>query len=429
MSYEAFYLIFIDNFWFNLCIVFVTIMIYLLIFKKNIYSIFDPLFFYILLSSAGNSVVFILFLSGDIPHYYLYQFLLTEASFILGFFCFKPINLKKKRHTANNFLGLRITKRIKLLYFISAVLYILSHLVIYIFKGIPLFMPSRLESYTGGYGFMLSIQKTTEVIVLSILSYKLLLKLRYKLLDYIMIFLLVVFSILSGSKAVFLNIVFILFYVAYFLSIKMSYPQIMKKFNRISVKFFILAVFTTSVVLWFVKHENPFFAIAWRVIMNGDVYMMAYVNNNIEMIEGDFLTLVLPYKVVNMLGLDPVKNLGMQLVEIIYQADVYAGPNARHNILGYVSFGYWGSLIFSFFIGILVGFLRNKLIKLLKLNLESLTIFVLILSPVLLLPTDFAYGLYIYISELIVFTIIYTLSIIFSYEKTQKKIWQNNKLQ
>ena len=419
MSYEVFYLLFIDNFWFNLCIVFVTIMIYLLIFKKNIYSIFDPLFFYILLSSAGNSVVFILFLSGDIPHYYLYQFLLTEASFILGFFCFKPINLKKI-HTANNFLSLRITKRIKLLYFISAVLYILSHLVIYIFKGIPLFMPSRLEAYIGGYGFMFSIQTTTQVVVLSILSYKLLLKLRYKLLDYIMIFLFVVFSILSGSRAVFLNIVFILFYVAYFLSIKMSYPQIMKKLNRISVKFFILAVFTTSVVLWFVKHENPFLTIAWRVIMTGDVYMMAYVNNNIEMIEGDFLTLVLPYKVVNMLGLDHVKNLGNQLIEIIYQAGLNIGPNARHNILGYVSFGYWGSLIFSFFIGILVGFLRNKLIKLLKLNLESLTIFVLILSPALSLPTDFAYGFFKYISELIVFIIIYTLSVIFSLEKSKQ---------
>jgi hypothetical protein len=148
---------------------------------------------------------------------------------------------------------------------------------------------------------------------------------------------------------------------------------------------------------------------------------MAYVNNNIEMIEGDFLTLVLPYKVVNMLGLDHVKNLGNQLIEIIYQAGLNIGPNARHNILGYVSFGYWGSLIFSFFIGILVGFLRNKLIKLLKLNLESLTIFVLILSSALYLPADFAYGLFTYISELIVFSIIYTLSIIFSYEKTQKR--------
>jgi len=416
MSYEVFYLLFIDNFWFNLCIVFVTIIIYLLIFRKNIYSIFDPLFFYILLSSAGNSVVFILFLSGDIPQYYLYQFLLTEASFILGFFCFKPINLKKI-HAVNNFWSLRITKRIKLLYFISAVLYTLSHLVIYIFKGIPLFMTSRLEATTDGYGFILSISITTEIVVLSLLGYKLVIKLRYRLYDYVMIFLFIVFSILSGSKATFLGIVFNLFYVTYFLSIKMGYPQIMKKFNRISVKFFILAVFTTLVVLWFVKHENPFFTIAWRVIMNGDVYMMAYVNNFIETIEGNFLTLVLPYKLVNMLDLDPVKSLGMQLMEIVYHTDLYVGPNARHNILGYVSFGYWGSIIFSFFIGALVGFLRNKFIKLLKLNLESLIIFVLILSPALSLPTDFSYGLFEYISELIVFIIIYTLSVILSFKK------------
>jgi hypothetical protein len=200
----------------------------------------------------------------------------------------------------------------------------------------------------------------------------------------------------------------------------MGYPQIIKKFNKISVKFLILAIFSTSVVLLFVKQENPLFSIAWRVIMNGDVYMMAYVNSNIEMIEGNFLTLVLPNKVVNMLGLDPVKNLGMQLMEIVYHADLYVGPNARHNILGYVSFGFFGSLIFSFFIGALVGFLRNKLIKLLKLNLESLITFVLILSPALSLPTDFAYAFFKYISELIVFIIIYTLSVIFSLKKSKR---------
>jgi len=424
MSYENFFFLFINNFWFNLCVVFATIIFYLLIFKKNIYSIFDPLFFYIFFSSAGKSVVFILFLSGYITSYYLYQFLLTEVFFILGFLVFKPISFKKM-HNANIFFSLRITKRIKILYFISGVLYILSNLVIYILKGIPLFMTSRLNATTGGYGFALSISVTTGIIVLSILCYKLLLKFRYRLFDYVMFFLFLVFSILSGSKAVFLGIIFILFYVVYFLSVKMSYPQIIKKFNRISAKFAILASIT-SIVILFMKHLNPFLTIGWRILMGGDAFMMSYVNNNIEMIKGNFLTLSLPFRIVDILNLHYVKPIGEQLTNIIYGTDINAGPNALYNILGYVSFGYWGSLIFSFFIGILVGFLRNKLIKLLKLNLESLIIFVLILYPALSLPADFNFGLFQYISELIVFIIIYSLSVIFSYEKS-KTIQQNTK--
>jgi len=253
MPYEYFSAVFFEDMWFNLFLIFMTISVVLFIYKKYIYSLYDPLFFFLIFSSAGYSVVFILFFSGHIATYYLIHFILTQLSLIIGFLLFKPVNFKKLKKPDSLFY-LRITQRVKIIYYISGVLYIFSHLVLYIIKGIPLFMHSRLDATTGGFGFILSISSTTIQIVLSILSYKYLLGFKFKFFDYVMSFSFVLFSLLSGSKSIFIGVVFILFYVAYFLSVKLSIPQIINKFNKIAKNTFILAVLSLFFLLFFIKN-------------------------------------------------------------------------------------------------------------------------------------------------------------------------------
>ncbi|WP_156875233.1 O-antigen polymerase [Thermodesulfovibrio thiophilus] len=409
MPYEHFALLFLENFGFNLFIVFLTMTSVLLVYKKNIYSLFDPLLFFLIFSSAGYSVVFILFFSGDIKLYYVVHFLLTQAFLIFGFLLFKPVNLKKIRKP-EHFFYLRISKRVKVIYLLSSFFYLISHLLLYTFKGIPLFMPSRLDATVGGFGFIASISSTTSVIILSYLSYKFLLGFKFKIFDYLIFFLFIIFSILSGSKSVFISAIFVGFYVAYFISVKLSIPTIMQKFNKASFKIFLLAFITLIILTILLTDEHPLIRIVFRIIMTGDIYMMSYVDDNINLIEGNFFNLVLPYRLVDILGLEHVRVIGNQLVEIVYGIEQNTGPNARHNVLGYVAFGYFGAIIFSFLLGTLIGFLRNKLIKLVKGNLESLIFFVLILSNVFSLEADLSYAVFSYISELIVFSLIYTVS-------------------
>lgn len=409
MTYEHFAQLFLENFDFNLFIVFLTMTTVLLVYKKNIYSLFDPLLFFLIFSSAGYSVVFILFFSGYIKLFYVVHFLLTQVFLIFGFLLFKPVNLKKIRN-AEHFFYLRISKRVKVIYFLSSFFYLIAHLLLYTIKGIPLFMSSRLDATTGGFGFILSISSTTSVIILTYLSYKYLLGFKFKIFDYLISFSFIIFSILSGSKSVFISAIFILFYVAYFISVKLSIPKIMQIFNKVSFKIFLLAFITLIILTMLLTDEHPLLRIVFRIIMTGDIYMMSYVNDNIILIEGRFFNLVLPYRLVDILGLEHVRVIGNQLVKIVYGIEQNTGPNARHNVLGYVAFGYFGAIIFSFLLGSIIGFLRNKLIKLVKRNIESLMIFVLILSSVFSLEADINYAVFSYISELIVFLLIYTLS-------------------
>jgi len=401
-----------ENFGFNIFVVFFTMTTVLLIYKKNIYSLFDPLLYFLILSSAGYSVVFILFFSEDIKLYYVVHFLLTQISLILGFLLFKPVNLKRIRKP-EQFFYLRISKRVKVIYLLSSFFYLISHLLLYAIKGIPLFMSSRLDATTGGFGFIASISSTTSVIILSYLSYKYLIGFKFKFFDYLISFSFIIFSILSGSKSTFIDAIFILFYVAYYISVKLSIPKIMQKFNKVSFKIFLLAITTLIVLTILFTNENPIIRIVFRIIMTGDIYMMSYVDDNINLIKGNFFNLFLPYRLVDILGLEHVRVIGNQLVAIVYGIEQNSGPNARHNVFGYVAFGYFGAIIFSFLLGTVMGFLRNKLIKLVKGNIESLMFFVLILSSVFSLETDINYAVFSYISKLIVFSLIYTVSSVF----------------
>jgi len=417
MPYEHFAVLFMENFEFNLSIVFLTVITILLIYKKYIYSLFDPILFFLIFSSSGYSVVFILFFSGDIEFEYVLHFLLTQIALIVGFLLFKPINLVKIEQ-ANSLFHLRISRDVKFIYYLSSFLYLLAHLILYMFKGIPLFMSSRLDATTGGFGFVSSISITTSIIVLSVLSYKFLLGLRFKFFDFLMSFMYICFSILSGSKSVFIGSAFIMFYVAYFIAVKMSIPAIIKIFNRAAMKIFFLAFIASVTTLFLISDENPLIKIIFRIIMTGDIYMMSYVDNNIELLEGNFFNLALPFRIVDILGLDQVRPIGNQLITIVYGTTANAGPNARHNVFGYVAFGYIGSILFSFCLGMIMGFIRNKLILLVKTNLRSLIFFSLIVSNVFTFEADFGLAVYNYISISLVYLIVY----IFSYAVIYKKV-------
>lgn len=419
MPYEYFSELFFGDLFFNIILVAATMLVVFFIYRRHIYSIFDPLLYFLFFSSAGYSVVFILYFSGLISQYYLVHFLITQFSLIAGFLLFSPLKLDRAVSVGQP-MAFSMTLRVRTLYIVSSFLYLVSHAFLYSIKGIPLFMASRLDATTGGFGIVLSIMMVSSVVVIIVLAYKFLIGVKFSVLDWAMVLFYIVFSILNGSKSVFIDSAFVIFYVAYFLTFKMKDYIFIKKFNGISYKIIFLAAVALFLIL-LIKGENPINHVIFRIIMTGDIYMMSYVDNNIQFLEGSFLSLTLPYKLVNLFNLEFFPVIGKQLLSIVYGVDINAGPNARHNIFGFVSFGYIGSVVFSFFIGLVMGFLRNRLIKLMKSNVESLIIFVLVVNNAFSLESDFNFAFFKFISLGFALVIIYALSFPFFAKSTAAK--------
>ena len=68
---------------------------YLLLFRKQINSFFDPLFFSVVFTAfAATDVVFLWWLDQITTQYFV-QFLSTEAAFFIGITLFKPAKFRK----------------------------------------------------------------------------------------------------------------------------------------------------------------------------------------------------------------------------------------------------------------------------------------------------------------------------------------------
>lgn len=427
MTYEDFlFNVLLPNIWICLFFVILSISATLLIYKNYILSIFDPLFFNSILSGAAYSVVFILYYFGYIEPSYLYHFLISQLAYFVGFLCFRPIKFNDSPFSNLGDLNITIlTPRIKVLYILSGIIYVLANVFLYYYRGIPLFMPSRLEA-TKNIGFIASINTTCSTIIAAILVYKLIVRSKFSLFDKIIFIFFIVVSVLSGSKAVFLGIIFIAFYVALYLNRKLNIFISIRKINKkLFILFILILLFSASVIL--IRGENPISVILFRILMTGDIYMMAYVNENLSIIQGNFISAVLPHKIREIIGVEYAPPIGMQLYDFLYNADIIAGPNARHNVFGLVYLGPIFSIFFSFFLGLIASFIRNKSIYIFRRNMEGMILYILLVMQAFSFETDFPLTVFNYFSYFITFTPIYFISYVVSSVITY--ISQSNKIQ
>ena len=51
-------------------------------------------------------------------------------------------------------------------------------------------------------------------------------------------------------------------------------------------------------------------------------------------------------------------HLGLQISKSFYGNDAITQTNAKHNLFGYVNFGFYGSIIFSLILGLAIGYMR-----------------------------------------------------------------------
>lgn len=406
MNNYEFYDIVLDRFNLFIVILITSFILHYFLFKHQVKSILDPYFLVVISSVFCLSDIMLLYFTGNISDYILSNYIFTQISFLLGLYFF---NVKKISFKIDNEIKQSIFKSYEhneIAFYFFSFIYLFSQVLIYIIKGIPLFMESRLETFSTGDGAGVLGRVADITSILSLYMFFSIIKvdkLRFsEIPKYIVLFLIFFTFLLSGSKSGFL-IVFSVFwsYILFAVIKGKDYSTYLKLLKNNIKRILILSIILVSLIIIVQTNSqveniedrvNPFLALVIRFVHSGDVYWYAYPNNVYLRIPSNngfaaLFTDILGFtRLINWEVLP--KAIGIILKDIHHPSDVPSGPNARHNVFGLIYFGFYGSVLFSFGIGLILGFVRNKLPYLVKDNILGGFIFTYLFIKISAIDTD-----------------------------------------
>ncbi len=390
MNNYDFYFLFYKNqllFWLSLAI---CLCLFYFVYRRYIVNFLDPLLFSYIITSFGATDVLLMYLTHSIKTYYLVNYLLTQSAFFLGLWLFKPFNSIKNEYKIRTLTIPNEELVMKIFFIICSLLLILIQLQVYAVAGIPIISNSRLDTFSGGSGFGIfsRVIEVVQIFSITLLFYFFInikainLGFVMKIYCYMFAVLLVLFAILNGSKSGILLIIFSAFCAWVFSYNKDVNNSVLSFLSKYKLYILVFALLSAITVIMLQSdgdaNMNPIEILAMRFVFSGDVYWYAYPNdviigfNNYNGFKALFTDLI------GFLRLDSWDNLtghfGIDLYKYHHSTQVTQGPNARHNVFGLLYFGFWGSYVFSFVLGIVFSFIRNILPILLPKNFLSMCI-------------------------------------------------------
>lgn len=370
--------------------------LYALLYRKWFVSILDPFFFAAIMSCCGFAVVVFLYVEGVMETKYLISYLTTQFAFIFGaLFCnrigFKSL-FRKKIHIRHQ------DSIIRVIHLICMVGVVCLQLFVYRTDGIPVFMESRLEAGQGGTGAGLLYRFISIwgliAFILSLYTIYLRKKTSIYYLSFFFAGFYVITLFLGGSKAALLTIANLLFIFAILFSTS-SYDLLglLKKKEK---TFILISVAAGLGIILVTSGGNNFLlslvSLTVRFIYSGDVYWYLYPGGYIELLDSsrplanlfkDFLGMT------RLVSWDQLpEHLGVTTYLFHHTTDTILGPNARHNVFGYVMFGMYGSILFSFCLGAITGAMRNILFQASKAHILLKIVIVIIYQKIWMLESD-----------------------------------------
>jgi oligosaccharide repeat unit polymerase len=400
MDWVAFGLLLNDNIFTYVITFVVSVIVYYFLFRKMYISVLDPIIFSVIFSCFGFSVVWFLYFTDSIETKYLLSYLFTQIAFWLGLFTFKSLSSKQILKERKIIRLENEDSFLKVFFFISTLLYVFLQLLSYWIIGIPIMLGIHVDIYnnSGGWGIIgrfIDILKPISVFLLLYFIFNDKKGFFIYVYKYVFLSVLLVFFALSGSRSEFmmLGLIFFCFVLLnahtmkkYFLNIR----RLEKKIILVGLFF----VFLTIVIQSRLNDENndSIGIFLFRLVASGDTYYFAYPNGNIENLKTSQPFLALFGDIFSTLRIVPriqqPQVLGVQLYRMFSDSDQTAGPNARQNVFGYAYFGFYGSIIFSYLIGLVLSFVRNKLFFSLRKNIVCQLFFVLLYTDLVALETD-----------------------------------------
>jgi len=388
MNYVDFFLLAENNVGLLILLTLGAVFIYLIIYRKYILSVFDPMFFAIVASGLANSIVFYLYFLDQIRYYYFQSFLITEVCFILGFFIFKPIKSvsfylsnkcvsKKKSSYDKNF--------ITIMFYWASVIHVISQITTYAVVGLPILMESRLTAYSGGSGFGL-VGRFVDVssgIGIFLLFYRMFYcrpTSLNKIYNYLYLFFVIISFILSGNKTNLLFLIYYLFILNMFM-LKIdgaAIEQKIKKTLRLQRLFLFISiplVFAIQLITSTgeVNFNDSMLVLMKRIVSFGDIYYLTLPNDVISQLAiGQSSLLQLFKDPLGVLRIVPWSELpidsGFAVTDYHFGIQT-AGPNPRYNYFAMLYYDILGQGIYCFLVGVVISFIRNKLFYLMPKNI------------------------------------------------------------
>lgn len=400
MNNFEFYDVALDNISLFFIILLLSIFLHYFIFRPQIKSILDPYFLPVISSVFSFTVVFLLFFTSSISNYLLLSFILTQGTFFIGLYTFKAkrkeLIIDKKDSNYNKHKGI-------LAFYFFSIIYISSQFIIFSIKGVPLFMESRLQTFSngGGSGILGRIADVTSIF--SLYAFFLVIKVdKFRISEipkYLILLIIFVTFFLSGSKSSFLTVFSVFWCYILFNQVKggdyMSYLRLIKKNIKLIVISSLIVVFFIINIQSLNSNDNllnPFLALSLRFVHSGDIFWYAYPNNIYLQIPNNQFFAALFNDTLGLLRLQSWDSLpeaiGITFKNIHHPSDVPEGPNARHNVFGLIYYGFWGAIVFSFFLGLTLSFIRNKLYHLVSGNYFGGAIFTYLMCRGAAIDTD-----------------------------------------
>lgn len=389
----------------------ICVVLYFYFFRKYFLDIFDPFTMSIFNFSMASSVVCYMFIHdmlGDTALFY--NFVFTEIAYIGGFILFKPISFKVQGRLDSSLLFLKDRFKV-IIYYIYTVIYLLNQLVVYVLYGLPIFS----ESTHAGFYQDAKMSQAIAIAVLPVIIFLLIDRffadqcrtVFSKVYDVFMLLFIFFALAVSGSKGTLLTFVYSLFFYKLYLNTFQQAPSILMNLKKIKTMykiFFLLAISGAILTAIFkdnagenVSVDEAVLGIMVRVVATGDVFAHFYGNDPSSLIsaENGFYNLFMELfsSIVGKLGLIDSNDVKMPIGDVYWRImgippGAGTGPNPRHNFFGLVLFGFYGNIIYSFLLGLVSGFVRNKLYSKLRSNIFYFILYTQLYSLVLGFTTD-----------------------------------------
>ena len=349
--------------------------VYFLIYSRYLLSIIDPLIMAVFFSASAAFFPTYMYLNNMLyTDTYFFQFMLSEI------FLFFGIVVATHNRIVLRFIPQGIiptSKNIKVFFYICLLIYIFFLVIFFISSvNIPLAVylsgeGSRLDANRGNIiSYISAIIYNGMVLPATIMLFVLYMMNKGKTISRVQLFfcffVLIIGSVISGSKSFLINFVFYIFFALQYDAISKDDKKI-KKVRMYSVCIIVLSFLCVFIMYIFTNgSELALFGFLYRIFSSGNIfYLYAYDFFQWIDIEEYFLKWFFNGVLTNLKIIpwsDAVLNIGYQ-AELLYHPDsALGGPNSRHNIVGYLYFGLYGSMIFSCIIGYVIGILRNTFI-------------------------------------------------------------------
>jgi len=339
-----------------------------LIYRKNIFSIFDPLFFY-LLTQAFSIELGILEIKDS---GYLASFLFCQLFFAIGF-NFLAKNIRKNNIVDDSDLLFRGRECQFWVYFtvFGFIIIVLANLYLISLQGVILFSEdptiSKVAAFEGGGGIG-AVRRINWGLfnLVNLTALFLYLKTRKKIF-LVMLVVLVLIAVSGGSKSSLLIYIVLLAFLGQFKTINKT--NVFEIIDKVKVPLIAVGLLLSIFIIGANRDGlvDSILGLGVRFLYFGDIIFYYYNPDAVAHFQKLGIIDFLKYELNPLLGILRITPyltpLSFEMFQYSFNnnkfLDVVTGPNLPYYVKGHIFFGKYGALVYSFLIGLFIAHIRN----------------------------------------------------------------------